>query len=426
MPSHVSTRTLELLAFVLTLAVVRSPSTLVFAQPAATPASALVNGRWFNGQSFDSRTVYSVDGRFTSRKPAHVDRTIDLAGTWIVPPFADAHSHTIGKGVEDADLKAIHQHLTDGVFYLKIQANLPLTDDMRRLLPINRPDSVDVMFAGAPLTATGGHPTSMYESQLKRGMFPGFTNATLTDHTYFVIDSESDLQQKWPRILSLRPDIIKTILLFADEFQQRKDREVHDSLKGLDPNLLPKVVEKAHAANLRVSTHVMNTADFHAALVAGVDEIAHIPISATMPIPMEDVELAGRRHIIVDTTCGQISAVPQRILPEAAVPQVAAAQRIDLRRLYDSGVRLAIGSDIIVSPLKEIDYLHELGVFDNATLLRMWTETTVQTIFPDRKVGALRDSYEASFLALEGNPLDSLDNVRRIKLRFKQGTVIQP
>ena len=214
--------------------------------------------------------------------------------------------------------------------------------------------------------------------------------------------------------------------MFSDEFQQRKDRNIPDSLKGLDPNLLPKIVQKAHAANLRVSTHVMNNADFHAALLAGVDEIAHIPVVATTPIPVKDVELAGRRHIIVDTTCGLIAAVPRRILPEADVPQVAAAQRVDLKRLYESGARLAIGSDIIESPLKEIDYLRTLGVFDNVTLLRMWTETTAQTIFPDRKVGALRDLYEASFLALEGNPLDSLENVRRIKLRFKQGTVIQP
>jgi hypothetical protein len=199
MPTRLPALTLKLfgLVMMLTLAVVRSVSTRVLAQPTDQPTTALINGRWFNGQSFDSRTLYSVDGRFISRKPAHVDRTIDLAGTWIVPPFADAHSHTIGKGVEEADTKAIHQHLTDGVFYLKIQANLPLTAEMRRRLPINRRDSVDVLFAGAPLTATGGHPTSLHESQLKRGMFPGYRNETLQDHTYFVIDSKSDLEKKW-------------------------------------------------------------------------------------------------------------------------------------------------------------------------------------------------------------------------------------
>ena len=55
-------------------------------QKAATQNLALINGRWFNGKSFEVGTVYSVNGRFTFKKPARVDRNLDLAGTWIVPP----------------------------------------------------------------------------------------------------------------------------------------------------------------------------------------------------------------------------------------------------------------------------------------------------------------------------------------------------
>jgi imidazolonepropionase-like amidohydrolase len=397
---------------------------IVAAQSQELPNTELINGQWFNGQSFDPRTVYSMDGRFTFHRPSRIDRTVDLAGTWIVPPFGEAHSHTIGKGVEESDQKAIQEFLRDGVFYVKIQANLPLTDEMKRRLAINRRDGPDVIFAGAPLTATGGHPSALHRDMLKTGAFPGYTSDRLKDHTYFVIDSESDLDQKWPRVLELRPDFIKTILVFSDEFEKRKDQEIPDGLKGLDPRLLPRIVEKAHAAKLHVSTHVMNTADFHAAVAAGTDEIAHLPF-ATDAIMIEDAKLAARRGIVVDTTCGMIPAIPRRLMPEAIVPQVVAAQKANLRLLRESGVRLAIGSDIIHSAVKEFDYLEKLGVFDNLTLLKMWTETTAQTIFPDRKIGELREGYEASFVALEGNPLDDLMNVHRIKLRFKQGMLIQ-
>src|SRR5437016_4341072 len=37
------------------------------------------------------------------------------------------------------------------------------------------------------------------------------------------------------------------------------------------------IVAKAHASNLRVSTHIESAADFHTALLAGVDEINHMP-----------------------------------------------------------------------------------------------------------------------------------------------------
>jgi hypothetical protein len=188
------------------------------------PNTALINGKWFNGKSFAARTVYSVDGRFTSHRPSHVDRTVDLAGAWLVPPFADAHNHAIGKGVEEMDTKAIQQFLTDGVFYVKIQGNLPMTEEMKRRLPINRRDSIDAIFAGAPITATGGHPKALYEDQLKIGYFPGYTRETLKDYTYFVVDSESDLDKKWPRILDLHPDFIKTILVFLTSMKNGRTR----------------------------------------------------------------------------------------------------------------------------------------------------------------------------------------------------------
>lgn len=88
------------------------------------PNIALTNGEWFNGKSFNSRTVYSVNGRFTFKKPVRVDSNLDLAGAWIVPPFGEAHNHNIGTGVEELDKRAIQKYLADGVFYVQIQGNL--------------------------------------------------------------------------------------------------------------------------------------------------------------------------------------------------------------------------------------------------------------------------------------------------------------
>jgi len=90
-------------------------------------------------------------------------------------------------------------------------------------------------------------------------------------------------------------------------------------------------------------------------------------------------------------------------------------------------VPLAIGSDDVTdTSIKEIEYLQTLGMLDNLTLLRMWSETTPRTIFPNRQIGALREGFEASFLALEGDPLKDFHNVRRIKVRFKQGFLFEP
>ena len=98
-----------------------------------------------------------------------------------------------------------------------------------------------------------------------------------------------------------------------------------------------------------------------------------------------------------------------------------------LKLLREQGVPLAIGSDNPTdSSLKEIEYLQGLGVFDNLTLLKLWCETTAKAIFPKRKIGVLSEVYEASFLALEGSPIEELQNVRKIKIRFKQGFLVEP
>ncbi len=93
--------------------------------------------------------------------------------------------------------------------------------------------------------------------------------------------------------------------------------------------------------------------------------------------------------------------------------------------LYQHGVKLAIGSDHAPTSLAEALHLHDLGVFDNRALLTLWCEQTPQAIFPDRRIGRLREGYEASFLVLKENPIDRFEAVRQITFRMKQGHVLE-
>jgi imidazolonepropionase-like amidohydrolase len=94
----------------------------------------------------------------------------------------------------------------------------------------------------------------------------------------------------------------------------------------------------------------------------------------------------------------------------------------NLQLLKRHNVRIAVGSDSYrQTSLAEVLNLRKLGVFDNHALLKMWCETTAITIFPKRKIGYLKDGYEASFLVLNDNPLRDFANVQKIDKRFKQG-----
>jgi len=85
-------------------------------------------------------------------------------------------------------------------------------------------------------------------------------------------------------------------------------------------------------------------------------------------------------------------------------------------------VKLLVGSDQFrQTSLPEILLISSLKVFTNLELLKISCETTPQAIFPQRKIGFLRNGYEASFLVLDGNPLTSFEQIKNITLRFKQG-----
>lgn len=97
----------------------------------------------------------------------------------------------------------------------------------------------------------------------------------------------------------------------------------------------------------------------------------------------------------------------------------------NLRRLKRAGVKILVGSDNYGSDsVHEVDYLRSLDVWNNLEMLRMWSVTTPQHIFPKRKIGKLQEGYEASFLLLAGNPMVAWSETHHILDRWKQGQQI--
>ena len=76
--------------------------------------------------------------------------------------------------------------------------------------------------------------------------------------------------------------------------------------------------------------------------------------------------------------------------------------------------------------MADVLYLHQLGVFGNLEMLKIWCEDTPRAVFPGRKIGRLRHGYEASFLVLRENPLVNFAAVKLITMRVKQGVLIPP
>lgn len=398
-----------------------------------------INGQWFDGEGFQRRIFYSADGVLTGSKPAKVDEVVDLKDGYVVPPFADAHTHHFDNPANIAQHLAMY--LKDGVFYAKVQTDVR-SRAQQVVGKVNRPEGVDVSYAHGGLSASNGHPLATYESlalysRTAQGLDADQTKklraSRLRDNdAYYIIDTAADLETKWPRILQGKPDFIKVYLLYSEEYEERRNRADTVGDRGLDPKWVPLIVEKAHAAGLRVSAHVGTASDYRVALNAGVDEMAHLP-GSNIPqdidprryqLTEEDVKETARRGVWVVPAPAYYEAFdPESPAFDATVKARTEAVRIrNLKLLQRYKVKIAFGSDSFGrSLLKDVLYLKTLGVYSNLEMLKIWCEDTPRTIFPNRKIGRLADGHEASFLVLDGDPLADFAQTRNIRLRFKQG-----
>ncbi len=372
-----------------------------------------INGNWFNGQGFTPRTAYSLNGLLSFTFSGTTDEIVDLQNGYVIPPFAEAHTHQF---LDVMNFKEqIDDYLFKGIFYAKNLNSIPIFTVKVRAF-INRPTTIDVSYANGGLTATGGHPVQMFDFLAGQGQLPHVTAKDMPNQAYFIIDNEQDLRKKWQEIKSSKPDFIKTYLEHSEEYELRKNDEKYFGKRGLDPKLLPTIVTTAHRDGLRVSVHISTAADFHAGVIAGVDEISHLPLEQ---ISDADAKLAAKKRIfVVSTTLSHRDA--------AGIEDLDGINRFNLKLLYGAGVKIAIGTDNMpTGVVEEAENIYRLKAFDNLTLLKLWTENTPQTIFPTRKIGFLKKGYEASFLALKGNPVEDFSAIRKIGLRYKQGQLIK-
>ena len=437
-------------------------STLQAVETSALPSShktyAYANGKWFDGETFQDTTFYFKAGHLTTFPPSVIDKVVDLQGGFVLPPFGEAHTHNV-EGSWNID-HTIHTYLKHGIFYVKNPNNIgEFAEQIQAKL--NTSHSIDVVFANGGLTSTEGHPVKLYEDILRLHRYAPFigrkARGWFKDRGYFTIDTQQDLDMTWPRILSGKPDFIKIYIGHAPTSVTKQNSTVPRFRKGLNPDLIVPIVQRAHKNGLRVSAHVETAEDFREAVHSGVDEIAHTPgwylpsqeHAKSTILSKHDAQLALHHHVTVVTTAVASLFHPpghhqshkpphshssnQQSQADHPAEDVQQTQQLaqtilkdNLQLLHRHGVKLAIGSDHAETSLAEALHLHHLGVFDTLTLLKLWCETTAETIFPHRKIGKLKEGYEANFIVLAGNPIHDFQQVRHIQLRVKQGRPLIP
>ena len=395
------------------------------AQPAGPPKDgptvAYTHGRWWSGSAFVEGARYVRGGMFVARPARRPDRSVDLAGAYVTPPYADAHNHMAGRA-SDVSLRAT----ASGVFYLMNPTILAsAAPALRRAL--QGPGKIDAVLSMGAITAPGGHPEALYVDVLRPRVYPQMAPGDFLGDAFHYVTSPADIAPVLDRLVAQHAQFVKIMLLYSEEYARRKDDPAFRGNRGMDPALVAPLVAAAHARGLRVAAHIETAADFRAIVRAGVDEAAHMPgyygakgsLDAYRITPA-DARAAARAHIVVVPTAS-LAFINNREDP-ARLAVVEAMQRANLLALKHAGVPLLIGTDQQPGDAPdEAAYLITLGVLTPREALNSLSDATPRYIFPGRRIGRLSPGYEASFLVLAGDPTRDFAASQEILRRVKQG-----
>jgi imidazolonepropionase-like amidohydrolase/ABC-type multidrug transport system permease subunit len=192
--------------------------------------------------------------------------TDDLQGRFVIPGLFDSHVHLGGSGgvgggaVETSEERQIHDlgaYLASGVTSV-----VSLTDDpdslakLRSFVATAKQRSPRIFFAGASITAPGGHPAKMFD------FLPG-----LPEQLTRQVKTPDEARAAVKELARRDVDLIKLVL--EPGFPGRP-------LARLDLDSFKAAVAEAKERGLRTTVHVGTDEDARAAIEAGADGLEHI------------------------------------------------------------------------------------------------------------------------------------------------------
>ena len=341
---------------------------------------------------------------------------IDLESNFIVPPFGEAHNHSV-EGSWSASIA--DNYLQQGIYYYKNPNDVgPVTERNRDLF--NTPTTLDIVFAHGGLTVDGSHPEPLYRSLADRyRMNPD----SMEGKAFFEVPTVEALEEQWTTILAGNPELIKLYMINVMK-QGNGERQ------GLSREVLERAIALSHESGLPTTVHIESAMDLKVAFESGADESAHLPGREWR------YGLSRQQYVIPGQLIQQMAETDFTIVTTTIVTEtkfgdseqkapIQELQAQNLQNLHRAGVQLAIGTDSYGKTARdEVLHLKSMNALSDAALLETWVDTAPTSIFPDRAIGQLKPGYEASFVSLSCNPTEDITCATKIDKRIKQGIVL--
>jgi imidazolonepropionase-like amidohydrolase len=339
--------------------------------------------------------------------------TLDASGCTVVPGLIEAHAHLCFNA--RPDWRATFDSDTPGRMLLRMAGNgrAMLEAGITTVRDLGAPTGVSLeireafanglalgpklLIAGAPITTTGGHCYFMGgeadgELELRRAV----------RHR---VKDDCD----WIKVMASGGNMTPRTNTFAAQYTV-------DELRAL--------VEEARRLRKRVTAHAHGTTGIAVAVEAGVDMIEHCSFTAPGGYSFDAAvaDAIVERGIIVSPT----TSVGYRSWPDDGRKQQRAKI---MRELFARGCKVIMSTDCGIPGVPHaalaggIEVLAELGGLAPVEALRLATSTSAELLgLADR--GRLAAGLAADVAVVEGNPLEKLADLERVRFVLKDGEVV--
>lgn len=260
--------------------------------------------------------------------------------------------------------------------------------------------------------------------------------------------------------------------------------KIYSSIK---PELVPKIIQMAHAKGLRVSGHVPAFMTAEQFIRDGSDELQHInfvflnffdevkdtrtparftevaqraaSLDLTSPRVRDFITLLKEKRIVVDPTVnifeGMFTDRPGIV--STGFASVADRMPVQVRRgflagglpvpegkdatyrrsfeqllsmiklLYDSGITIVAGTDSMAgfSLHRELELYARAGI-PPADVLRIATIGAARVMKRDNELGTIEQGKLADMILVDGDPTRNISDIRRVSLVMKDGNIYEP
>jgi imidazolonepropionase-like amidohydrolase len=387
-------------------------------------ATVIRNVRMLVGEDLEVLEGYELwmeNGKITSIQPESDevgDKVVDGKRNYLIPGLIDLHVHmmwngsinpvqmTESEGYEQMLIRAVanaKHYLDHGITTVRDigsidDISLHVAKAIRREL-IEGPD---VIACGKTLTMTGGHDP----------FWAKFVDGT-------------DEALKGVREQIYKGATVIKVSATGGVYGRTEGEDVGNSELGLAE--LTIICEEAHKFGLKVASHAIGREGIRNSILAGVDTIEHGHY-------MDDelISLMEQHGVAWHPTL----YVYRQVANQEGIPAYAKNKAINIVKIHDSAFKKYHQRDILIGAGSDAgspgvshhalqDELYAIDETVQNTKETLKTATVNAGRILDRKVGMLKEGYDADLVLLENNPLDELRYIEGVKSVFAKGKLIK-